>query len=274
MSKRGMTREIHAKEKGLFRATIIRTTVMIVGFILIPKLFVLVFPEELLYEFTIAERLLIVLTYALASVVVLINIIPSIIFASYALIAGMNIEIDDNYVIDFNLVDYRLSRLRETQDCNERRRTTRLYLVMDVDEVTILLREQWTSVWFKGRAILPVELAIPGREFSKLYICRSTIKRIMKEAWHSRQCTFVELVFEFQEQNRIGRMSHEWEWLLMSMWDVTKLRAIYQGQPDIQFSDASAKYLITWDQLEQYGRTLTEAYQIIDLQPIIMRDEP
>lgn len=274
MSKRGMTREIHAKGKGSFRATIIKIAVMLVGFILIPKLFVLVFPEELLYEFTIAERLLIVLTYALASVVVLINIIPSIIFASYALITGMNIEIDNNYVIDFNLVDYRLSRLRETQDCNERRRTTRLYLVMGVDEVTILLREQWTSVWFKGRAILPVELAIPGREFSKLYICRSTIKRIMKEAWRSRQCAFVELVFEFQEQNRIGRMSHEWGWPLMSAWDVTNLRAIYQDQPDIQLSGASANYSITWNQLEQYGRTLTEAYQIIDLQPIIMRDEP
>lgn len=273
MSKRGMTGEMYAKEKGLPVIIIIVAIVMLMGLMLILKMFVLLFPDELLHEFTIAERLLIILAYALASAVAL-AIIYSIVFASYALITGINVEINDNYVIDFNLVNYRLSRLCETQNCNERRRTTRLYLVMDVDEVTILLREQWTSVWFKGRAILPVELAIPGREFSKLYICRSTIKRIMKGAWRSRQCTFVELVFEFQEKNRIGRMSHEWEWPLMSIWDVTKLSAIYQGQPDIQFSDASAKYLITWDQLEQYGHTLTEAYQIIDLQPVIMRDEP
>lgn len=184
---------------------------------------------------------------------------------SYSLIRGMNIMLNDSYAVAYRLVPYQLSHLHENQDNFTQQWIARLYLTMSLEELMILLQEQWTSVWFSGRAVLSVKLAIPGRNFPTLYICRSTLKQIARETRQLRQDAYVQLQFEFCESGRFGRMSYEYDRFLMSMWDVAELRTIFEGQIDIRLSDGHAEYQMSWYELEKHERTLTEDYQIIDL---------
>lgn len=272
--RHGLTKEMRAKKRTSLRMTSLATVVVIIiyfGSLLLSSFMAVKLygsPREADFEGKIIISTLAVCLTVLVAIFVWYSC-----KMVYALIRGMSLEINDNYVIGFTPTHYQFSRIYEAQDYFAREHTVRLYLTMDSDELEMLYREQWSSVWFEGRAILPIELAIPGRSFSTLYICRSTLKRIRKEVQQSRRRIFVQLVFEFKETGHIGRTSYDRTRLLLSMWDVEKLRAMHQSQPDISFADDSQRYLITWEQLEQYERTLTEAYQIIDPQPITRSDD-
>lgn len=272
--RHGLTKEMKAKKRTMFRSFVMSIAVFIITYGVALWISALIDPRlrESKWKVDFGERLAIALFACVLSASAAL-LVWWLCRTMYALIRGMYIGINDNYAIGFVPVHYQFSRIHEEQSYYDRKRITRLYLTMDSDELEVLFQEQWTSVWFSGRAILPVELAIPGRSFSTLYICRSTFKRIRKEVQQSHRSIFVQLIFEFTETERIGRTSYERDRTLMSMWDATELRRIHQDQPDIRFSDDShQRYLIAWEQLEQYECTLTEAYQIIDPQPIIRSD--
>lgn len=272
--KHGLTKEMRAKRKTAPRIMVVAILAVVVFYAVAIGVGILVRPS--LWEPGVKAEfgdLLAVALFACLVAILAVIVLTWICGTGYALIWGMPINIDDNYVIGFTPTHYQFSRIYEAQDYFAREHTVRLYLTMDSDELETLYREQWSSVWFEGRAILPIELAIPGRSFSTLYICRSTLKRIRKEVQQSRRSTFVQLVFEFKATEHIGRTSYDRTRLLLSMWDVEKLRAMHQSQPNISFADDSRRYLITWEQLEQYENTLTEAYQIIDPQPITRSDD-
>lgn len=187
----------------------------------------------------------------------------------YALITGMNILIGDNYVVDYRLLSsYRLSHLREEQSCYAHLQTTYLYLVMSPQELKALRREQRWSLWFDGRAVLPIDMAIPSKNFSTLYICRSTLKRLLREYARSKTtCFYVQLRFEFQEKCTV-RTDFEQDYFLLSRWDIAELRRLYPPESDIRLDSAYGWQHFTWAQIDQYISTMFDAYQVVDLPPI------